>query len=96
MEDITNYQTMNHKINLTNRNHALLTGIEDVISFDVNTIILKSVQGMMTIKGEELHIKRLHLEKGEVDIDGMIESLVYMDNSITKGKKTNFVGRLFS
>ena len=52
--------------------------------------------GMLHIKGKDLHVNRLNLEKGEVDIQGQIQSLDYSDvpGSI-QGKKGMF-GRLFS
>ena len=58
-----------HKLTLTNRNLANITGVKDVISFDVKEILLETEQGMLTIKGQDLHVKRLTLEKGEVDVD---------------------------
>ena len=61
---------MAHKIVLNNRNQGNLTGILDVISFDENTIVLDTDMGLLTIKGKDLHVNRLSLEKGEIDIEG--------------------------
>lgn len=36
--------------------------------------------GLLTIKGKELHVSRLTLEKGEVDVDGTIDSMTYSSN----------------
>ena len=64
-----------HKLTLTNRNLANITGVKDVISFDVKEILLETEQGMLTIKGQDLHVKRLTLEgRGEVDVDGALDS----------------------
>ena len=60
-------QGMVHKIVLNNRNQGNLTGILDVISFDENTIVLDTDMGLLTIKGKDLHVNRLSLEKGEID-----------------------------
>ncbi len=68
---------MAHKIVLNNRNLGNLTGILDVISFDENTIVLDTDMGLLTIKGKDLHVNRLSLEKGEIDIEGRTDSLVY-------------------
>ena len=59
---------MAHKIVLNNRNQGNLTGILDVISFDENTIVLDTDMGLLTIKGKDLHVNRLSLEKGEIDM----------------------------
>ena len=62
--------TKSHKITTDNRRKAEITGVNDVISFDLNMILLETDYGMITIKGSNLHVNRLSVEKGEVDIDG--------------------------
>lgn len=55
---------LSHQIMLYNREKGNLTGILDVISFDENTIVLDTDMGLLTIKGKDLHVSRLTLEKG--------------------------------
>lgn len=50
---------------------------------------------MLMIRGQELHMNRLTLEKGEVDIEGKIDSFVYSEQKGENGKDTSFLGRLF-
>lgn len=76
-----------HKVTLTDRKSGKLNGIKDVISFDEQEIVLDTEQGLLTIKGEKLHVSRLSLEKGEVDVDGRIDSFVYSKDSSTKTDK---------
>ena len=66
-----------HKVSLLGRKTCALNGVVDVLAFDVNEIILETEQGMLMIKGSELHVTRLSLEKGEVDVEGRIDSLAY-------------------
>ena len=47
------------------------------------------------IKGDELHVSRLTLEKGEVDIDGRIDSLTYSDAGAVGRKGESLLTRLF-
>lgn len=77
-----------HKVVLTNRQTCLLTGVKDVLSFDVREVILETEQGMLNIRGEDLHVSRLSLDSGEVDLDGRVDSLIYSDISggIRKGE----------
>lgn len=77
MED--NRISMVHKMTITNRKSGSYTGIVDVISFDMNEVLLETQMGMLHIKGKDLHVNRLNLDKGEVDVDGEIQSLVYED-----------------
>ena len=58
--------TSNHKLLASNRSTASLSGVLDVISFDLKEILLETEQGMLTIKGSDLHINRLSVEKGDV------------------------------
>ena len=41
---------------------------------------------MLTIKGSELHVTRLDLDKQEVDIAGQVDSLVYSQGTVLKSK----------
>lgn len=70
-----------HKIILTNRGTCALNGISDILSFDVNEILLETEMGMLMIRGMDLHVNRLTLEKGEVDqfIFNCFHPVKYMD-----------------
>ena len=79
-----------HKVLLANRKSANFSGVLDVLSFDVNEILLETEQGMLLIKGNDLHVNRLSLEQGEVD------GLTYSDvETYHKGGGESFLGRLF-
>ena len=81
---------MAHKIVLNNRNQGNLT----VIAFDENTIVLDTDMGLLTIKGKDLHVNRLSLEKGEIDIEGRTDSLVYSAGGGAKSGES-FFAKLF-
>ena len=84
-----------HKVMLSNRRSGVLNGIVDVLSFDVGEILLETEQGMLMIKGKDMHVNRLTLEKGEIDIEGKIDSLAYSDVSTASKQGESFLGRLF-
>lgn len=84
-----------HKIILSNRKTAAFTGILDVLSFDVSEILLETEQGMLLIKGNDLHVNRLTLEKGEVDLEGRIDSMSYSDVGGAKKTSESILGRIF-
>ena len=80
---------------LSNRRSGVLNGVIDVLSFDVAEILLETELGMLLIKGHDLHVNRLSLEKGEIDIEGRIDSLAYSEVK-NMGKQTeSLLGRLF-
>ncbi len=84
-----------HKMLLSNRKNGSFTGVLDVLSFDIAEILLETEMGMLLIKGKDLHVNRLNLEKGEVDIEGTIGSMEYSDLPGGSGKKDSFFGKLF-
>jgi len=84
-----------HKIIISNRKSGVLNGVIDVLSFDVGEILLETELGMLMIKGADLHVKRLTLEKGEIDIEGRIDSLTYSDVKTASKQGESLLGRLF-
>ena len=45
-----------HKVMLTNRRTCMVSGVADVLSFDLAEILLETDQGMLMIKGKDLHV----------------------------------------
>ena len=95
MEDLNSVNRKPHKLLLTNRRTCNISGVNDVLSFDVNEILLETEQGMLMIKGNELHVSRLSLDKGEVDVDGRIDSFTYSENAGYGTKGESLPARLF-
>ena len=67
-------EALQHRIVWTDRKRGNITGVTDVGSFDETTVILETDQGILTLKGKGLHIGKLSLEQGEVELDGVIEA----------------------
>ena len=88
-------QQKTHKLVVNNRKTSMVTGVVDVLSFDLAEILLETEQGMMMVKGTDLHVNRLSLEKGEVDLSGNIDSISYSDVHAGNRSGENFFSRLF-
>ena len=84
-----------HKLTMVNRSSCTITGLQDVVSFDENQIVLDTDMGLLTMKGKDLHVSRVTLEKGEVDVDGTIDSLVYSSNEAYRRSGASLLSRLF-
>ena len=84
-----------HKLMLSNRRTCTITGVSDVISFDISEVLLETEQGMLMIKGADLHVNRLTREKGEIDIEGRIDSLAYSEVTTYQKQGESLIGRLF-
>ena len=84
-----------HKLLMTNRKGISPTGILDVISFDLREILLETSEGMLTIKGNDLHINRLSVEKGDLEVEGRVDALLYSEVVSAKAMGESFLGRMF-
>ena len=83
----------NHQLNLTNRKNLEIDGVQEVISYNENTINIQTNMGNLEIKGEELNINKLNLEETKIVIDGNINNLQYSNKS--KDKSKNIIKKLF-
>lgn len=84
-----------HKCNITDRKKVSLTGIKNVISFDTEEVLLDTALGGLMIKGKELHINQLSLDRGIVDVDGNVDALVYSNKSPADSTAKGIMSRLF-
>lgn len=82
-----------HSITWHDRKQGSITGVRDVLSFDENCVMLETEQGMLTVKGRKLHVGRLLLEQGEVELDGMVDSMVYSGSR--PAEKGSLMKRMF-
>lgn len=66
-----------HKLTLTERKNMTMTGVTEVVSFEESMVVLRTSLGLLTVQGQELKLKTLSLEGGQVAVDGQISALVY-------------------
>ena len=86
--------TGGHKIWISGRKSGTVTGISDVLSFDETEILMDTEMGMLSIKGKGLHISKLNLEKGEAELEGQVDSLVYSAKGHRRKKEGSLLRRL--
>jgi len=78
---------------LENREKLSISGVIDVESFNDECVIVDTELGVLTIKGEDLHINKLNLDNSELDIEGDICLLEYSDRE--GGKSGGFWAKMF-
>ncbi len=74
---MTDGQQTPHKLNLDERKKLTVTAVKEVVSFDEDTIVLRTALGTLVVQGQGLQLKQLTLEGGTVAVEGRIGSLVY-------------------
>ncbi len=84
-----------HRLVIENREHTEVTGVIHVDSFDDEEVVMETELGLLAVRGENLHIKHLNLEQGEVTIDGYILEMAYADEKRSKVRGKNILERLF-
>ena len=84
-----------HRLHIVNRNKGSLDGIRDVIAFAPEEVKLSTEQGRLTICGSELHVISLNVEKGELEFEGRIDSMVYMEEKTLGKSASRLFGRMF-
>lgn len=84
-----------HRVSMENRKKCNLTGVTDVISFDLEEVLLETELGMLDIHGKDLHVNHLSVEKGEIEISGEINSFVYTEVKNYSKKAETFFSRMF-
>ena len=57
-----------HRLTMEGREKLTISGVEDVISFDEHEILLDTLEGTLLLRGEGLHINKLSVESGELQI----------------------------
>lgn len=86
--------TRPQKVSLLNRSVGTITGVKEVQGFNETEINLDTELGLLVIRGTGLHVTSLNLEKGEVEIDGMLDALNYT-NKQEPASAGGLFGRLF-
>ena len=66
-----------HELQLNERESLTMTGVAEVVSFDENTVVLQTSLGLLVIQGQQLQLKNLTLEGGQVAVEGSIRALSY-------------------
>lgn len=80
-----------HKLTLNERKNLTLTGVTEVVSFDETSVILQTSLGTLEVHGQQLQLKTLSIDGGQVVVDGHISALIYEEPRIGG----SFWGRLF-
>ena len=87
-----NYNKKPSSLILENRKKLSVTGADDVSGFNEDTVSVNTSLGNLIVRGSSLHINRLNLDSGEVEVEGKIDSIQYIESK----KSKSVIQRLFS
>lgn len=80
-----------NQLTLLNRRQLLLEGVRLVEKFDEEEIVLETNMGALFLKGADLHITQLDLEKGTLTAEGFFAGLQFREES--SGTKVRAKGK---
>ena len=66
-----------HSLRLVGRAELTITGVTEVSRFEEDGVLLQTDMGELTVQGEQLQLKELSLDGGQVAVSGSISALIY-------------------
>ena len=86
MDDKFRGAELPHNVIMENRRKIIVSGVNDVMSFDEGEIVMNTALGVLILHGGELRIEKLSLDSGDVVIEGSVDRLEYEeDNRVSCG-----------
>jgi sporulation protein YabP len=82
-----------HHVIMEGRSRLSVSGVEDVESFDEQSVVCVTSRGVLVIRGRELRIGKLNTEGGDLNVEGAIDALEYEEDKAAPGG--GFFSRIF-
>ncbi len=82
-------------LSLNNRNRLEITGVKKLESLNKTEFFVDTILGLLLVRGENLEMQHLDIEKGVLWIIGNVNSVSYLDEEKTKKKDEGFLKKLF-
>lgn len=84
-------QNLPHGLTLADRKKLTLTGVTEVVSFDDTSVVVNTPIGTLVVMGQDLQLKTLTGEGGNVVVEGHIIDLSYEE----LGPTGSWLSRIF-
>ncbi len=68
-----------HNVIIEGRGKISISGVTEVGGFDDGRVTLETGMGSLCVTGEGLHINKLSVETGDVEIEGTVNSCSYFE-----------------
>ena len=85
-------EQMPHQLTLDQRQKLSMCGVTEVVSFDEDTVVLKTALGTLVIQGQNLRLKQLAPDGGQVAVEGNIGALHYEEPRNTGSWRSRLFG----
>ena len=85
-------ERISHRLTLEERGKLTMTGVTEVVSFEETCVILRTGMGTLMVQGQDLQLKTLSQEGGQVAVDGKVSALVYEEPRTSGGWLRRLMG----
>ena len=87
-------RSAHHALHLQDRSLLRLDGVEEVLRFDEQSVLLRTELGLLSVDGEELQLTQLDTEHHLVTVCGRIAGMFYADHPSGREGKKRGIGAL--
>lgn len=84
-----------HQISMKDRKLMDVSGVKKLHSFDSELFTIETTMGVLSVRGMELELKNLDLEKGNLSIIGHITAYEYDDVHSAGSDSKGILSKLF-
>ncbi len=74
-----------HRLTLDERQKLAVTGVEEVVSFHEEEIVVRTVKGLLVVRGSGLKVDKLEKASGELTVAGLVSDLGYEEDRTAQG-----------
>lgn len=85
---------MKQEVILKNRKEITISGVKKLEALNPVEFYLETVLGRMIVKGNNLEMQMLDIDRGNINITGMIDQIIYCNKS-SKEKEKGFIQKIF-
>ena len=96
IDEVMSVKSRAHSIVINNREKIMITGVNDMDSFNESEVIVLTDAGFLTVSGTDLHINKLNLDEGQLIIDGTIQSVDYSDHEELRQNNSSIFSKVFN
>lgn len=90
-----NKTEINHDIYISSRKKLQVTGINKIESLNSQEFLIDTKLGFLLVEGINLVMQQLDLDKGQIWIEGTINSIGYIEKETKKKEKNTIFGKIF-
>lgn len=91
MSDLIQSRDKEHKVLMISREKLDVTGVIDVLDFDINCINIKTNMGVLSVEGSDLKIISFSKDSEAIYVEGKIDNLYYYN--VSKERRSGLFGR---